>query len=229
MRIGFISGTSIARSALFDHWAIEQVTSAWGTVSVRSGGGHCLVNRHGFGRPVPPHSINHRANLQAMKDLGVEAIISLQSVGSLKPDLPPGTLISCDDYVSFAPITFSDDEATAFAPQVSNNLIPRIVQVSDEPIRTGKVYIQTRGPRFETRAEVRMLQAWGDVVGMTMAHEADLANELGIPYNSLCMIDNYAHGLGEGTLSAEAFHRQVAGNLKKVETLFGCLLETFGG
>ena len=187
------------------------------------------MNRHGFATPVPPHAINHRSNLAAFKVLGVDAIISLQSVGSLKADLPPGTLISCDDYVSFAPITFSDDRATAFAPQVPNNLIPRIVKASAEPIRTGKVYIQTRGPRFETRAEVRILQAWGDVVGMTMAHEADLANELGIPYNSLCMIDNFAHGLGGEPLSAEAFHRQVAGNLAKVETLFRDLLDASGG
>ena len=229
MKIGFLSGTSIARSSLFDGWTMKRVDTSHGAVSVRSGSRHHLINRHGFATPVPPHAINHRSNLAAFKVLGVDAIISLQSVGSLKADLPPGTLISCDDYVSFAPITFSDDRATAFAPQVPNNLIPRIVKASAEPIRTGKVYIQTRGPRFETRAEVRILQAWGDVVGMTMAHEADLANELGIPYNSLCMIDNFAHGLGGEPLSAEAFHRQVAGNLAKVETLFRDLLDAFGG
>lgn len=225
MKIGFISGTSIARSDLFSAWDRQTIETAWGSVSVRSRGEHHLINRHGFENPVPPHAINYRANVQAMSDLGVEALISLQSVGSLKKDLPPGTLISCDDYVSFAPITFHDDRATAFAPRVANNLVPRILEAYDGEIRTGKTYIQTRGPRFETRAEVRILKDWGDVVGMTMAHEADLANELGLPYNSLCMIDNYAHGLGEVALSEEVFHQVVAVNLAKVESLFSCMLD----
>lgn len=225
MRVGFISGTSIARSNLFDGWMTERVETRYGPVSVKVKDDHHLINRHGFEAPVPPHSINYRANLQSMKDLGVEAIVSLQSVGSLKRDLPPGTMISCDDYVSFAPITFSDDRATAFAPNVSNNLVPRIIDAFDRKILTGKVYIQTRGPRFETKAEVRILEPWGDVVGMTMAHEADLANELGIPYNSLCMIDNYAHGLEGEALSEAAFHRLVAVNLEEVQALFRCMLK----
>ncbi len=224
MKIGFISGTSIARSGLFEAWERRLIETPWGPVSIRSCRDHHLINRHGFEAPVPPHAVNYRANIQAMKDIGVEALVSLQSVGSLQHDLPPGTLISCDDYVSFSPITFHDDRATAFAPQVTNNLIPRIVEAYEGEIETGKVYIQTRGPRFETRAEVRILKNWGDVVGMTMAHEADLANELGLPYNSLCMIDNYAHGLGEEPLSPEAFHKVVAENLGKVERLFSCLL-----
>lgn len=225
MKIGFISGTSIARSKLFETWNRQTIETAWGSVSVRSQGAFYLINRHGFEAPVPPHAINYRANIQAMSDLGVDALISLQSVGSLQKDLPPGTLISCDDYVSFAPITFHDDRATAFAPQVANNLIPQIVEAYDGEIQTGKIYIQTRGPRFETRAEVRILKGWGDVVGMTMAHEADLANELGLPYNSLCMIDNYAHGLGEEALSPEVFHQVVAVNLAKVESLFASMLD----
>lgn len=224
MKIGFISGTSISRSNLFEAWDRHMLETAWGPVSVRSSGGNHLINRHGFEAPVPPHSINYRANIQAMLDLGVDALVSLQSVGSLKHDLPPGTLISCEDYVSFAPITFHDDRATAYAPHVANNLIPRIVEAFEGEIQTGKVYIQTRGPRFETRAEVRILRDWGDVVGMTMAHEADLANELSLPYNSLCMIDNYAHGLGEDALSEEAFHQVVAANLGRVEQLFSCML-----
>lgn len=225
MRVGFISGTSISRSTLFDQWTFERVETPYGAVSVKSRGDHYLINRHGFETPVPPHSINHRANLRVMMDLGVEAIVSLQSVGSLKRDLPPGTLVSCDDYVSFAPMTFLDDRASAFAPNVPNNLIPRIKDAFDHEILSGKVYIQTRGPRFETKAEVRILEPWGDVVGMTMAHEADLANELGIPYNSLCMIDNFAHGLAGDALSEKAFHRLVAANLEKVQALFRCMLE----
>jgi len=225
MRVGFISGTSISRSTLFDQWTFERVETPYGPVSVKSRGDHYLINRHGFEAPVPPHSINHRANLQVMMDLGVEAIVSLQSVGSLKRDLPPGTLVSCDDYVSFAPMTFLDDRASAFAPNVPNNLVPRIKDACDQEILPGKVYIQTRGPRFETKAEVRILEPWGDVVGMTMAHEADLANELAIPYNSLCMIDNFAHGLAGDALSEEAFHRLVAANLEKVQALFRFMLE----
>jgi 5'-methylthioadenosine phosphorylase len=225
MRVGFVSGTSIVRSSLFDDWTQVPVETRYGSVSVKTKGDHYLINRHGFNAPVPPHLINHRSNLQSMKDLGVEAIVSLQSVGSLKRDLPPGTVVSCDDYVSFAPATLSDDRVTAIAPNVPNNLIPRIADAFSGGILTGKIYIQTRGPRFETKAEVRILESWGDVVGMTMAHEADLANELDIPYNSLCMIDNYAHGIDDEVLSEEAFHRLVASNMGKVEGLFRCILE----
>jgi 5'-methylthioadenosine phosphorylase len=227
MRIAFIAGTSIAQSSLFDDWAYETIETAYGSVQLKKKGDLILLNRHNFENPVPPHSINYRANIRALKDSGIESVISLNSVGSLKEGLPPGTIVSCDDYVSFAPYTFHDNELSGQAPVIANNLIPEIAAASDYSIEMGKVYVQTRGPRFETKAEVRIIKEWGDVVGMTLAGEADLCQELDIAYNSICMIDNYAHGLMEQELSYEKFRTLVKENQEKVNRFFGQILSLY--
>ena len=94
MKVAFISGTSIARSNLFDGWQEETITTPHGMVVVRTRGDLVVLNRHGFGAPRPPHAINHRANIAALRAWGVEEAVSLNSVGSLKSDLPPGSLVS---------------------------------------------------------------------------------------------------------------------------------------
>lgn len=224
MKVAFISGTSIARSNLFDKWTAETVRTEHGEAVVRTHGELVVLNRHGFGAPLPPHAINYRANIAALKALGVAEAVSLNSVGSLRVELPPGTFVSCDDYVSFAPRTFHDGSLNSMAPAVPNRLVAGLIEGFEEKVHTGKVYVQTLGPRFETRAEVRVLRTWGDVVGMTMANEADLCQEAGIGYNSLCMIDNFAHGLTDEVLSDEEFHRMVKVNQGRVNALVVHLL-----
>jgi 5'-methylthioadenosine phosphorylase len=120
--------------------------------------------------------------------------VSLNSVGSLKPELKPGTLVSCSDYVGLltGPATFFDTELRGGAPGIANNLIPLLAEklAPEFALQTGKIYVQTRGPRFETKAEIAIIRHWGDVVGMTAGQEADLATELGLSYNSIAMVDN---------------------------------------
>src|SRR5450432_2830097 len=99
MKVGFISGTSIVHSDLFASWEARTTTTPYGDVHYKRRGDHLILNRHGSGRPLPPHSINYRANIRALADLGFEEIVSLNSVGSLKAQLPPGSLVSCSDYV----------------------------------------------------------------------------------------------------------------------------------
>ena len=82
-----------------------------------------------------------------------------------------------------------------------------------------------RGPRFETKAEIRIVQAWGDVIGMTAAHEADLCTEAGLRYNSLALIDNYANGLGGTEIDFAKFKDLVKDNQAKVNRLFTRMLE----
>ncbi len=226
MKIAFLSGTSITKSSLFDGWHTEEVSTCFGRAILKRKGEHVLLNRHGPAY-LPPHAINHRANIQALVDLGYADIVSLNSVGSLQLELPPGTLLSCDDYVSFHPTSFSDTELRAQGPRIANNLIAKIATALPAPLPQGKVYVQTPGPRFETRAEVRILRSWGDVVGMTAAAEADLCGEAGLNYNSLCMVDNYANGIAGSTLSPEAFGELVRANQAKVDDLFRRLLELF--
>jgi 5'-methylthioadenosine phosphorylase len=232
MRVAFISGTSIVNSTLFSSWEVRQVETPYGRVAYKARGDHALINRHGYGFPLPPHSINYRANIRALADLGFKDIVSLNSVGSLKPEIPPGSIVSCSDYVCLqqGPATFFDTELKGGAPVIANNLIPLLVErlAPEFAIPTGKVYVQMRGPRFETKAEIRVVRAWGDVVGMTAAHEADLCSEAGLNYNSLALADNYANGL-EGTLIDFAtFKELVKSNQDKVNRLFTRMLEILG-
>jgi purine nucleoside phosphorylase len=226
MKIAFLSGTSIAKSTLFDDWTQRTVETRFGAAILREKGGRILLNRHGP-TYLPPHAINHRANIQALADRGVTDVVSLNSVGSLRLELPPGTVLSCSDYVSFHPVTFSDTELRAIGPEIANNLIPQIMAALPYAVPTGKVYVQTPGPRFETPAEVRIIRAWGDVAGMTAASEADLCKEIGINYNSLCIVDNFANGIGSTPISAESFRELVRANQEKVNDLFRRLLALF--
>jgi purine nucleoside phosphorylase len=229
VKVAFVSGTSIVNSTLFAAWENRTVETPYGRVAVKVRGEHALINRHGYGFPLPPHAINYRANIRALADLGYADIVSLNSVGSLRPELAPGTLVSCSDYVGLqqGPATYFDTELKGGAPGIANNLIPLLVgRLAPEfEIPTGKVYVQVRGPRFETKAEIRILRGWGDVIGMTAAHEADLCAELGLRYNSLALIDNYANGLEGTEIDFAKFKDLVKANQAKVNRLFVRMLE----
>jgi 5'-methylthioadenosine phosphorylase len=198
-------------------------------VTYKTHGDFALINRHGYGFPLPPHAINYRANIQALANLAFGDVVSLNSVGSLKKELPPGTFVSCSDYVCLqqGPMTFFDTELRGGAPGIANNLIPTLVaQLAPEfKIQTGKVYVQMRGPRFETKAEIRAIQSWGDVIGMTAAHEADLCTEAGLRYNSLALIDNYANGLEGTEIDFAKFKELVKDNQSRVNRLFERMLQ----
>ncbi len=229
MRVAFLSGTSIIASTLFAEWEVRTLETRFGPVTYRQHGEFVIINRHGAGVPLPPHAINHRANIRALAGLGYPDVVSLNSVGSLKPELPPGTLVSCGDYVGLqqGPATFFDTELKGGAPGFANNLIPLLVRklAPEFEIKTGRVYVQMRGPRFETRAEIRIIREWGDVVGMTAAHEADLCAEAGLRYNSLAIVDNYANGIEGAAIDFDKFKDLVKSNQGKVDRLFARMIE----
>lgn len=232
MKVAFVSGTSIVNSPLFSTWEVRTIANEYGEVSYKARGDFVLINRHGYGFPLPPHSINYRANVRALADLGYQDVVSLNSVGSLKANLPPGTLVSCSDYVGLqqGPQTFFDRELKGGAPVIANNLIPLLIEklAGEFTIQTGKTYVQMRGPRFETKAEIKIVQHWGDVIGMTAAHEADLCGEIGLRYNSLAIIDNYANGLEGTEIDFGKFKDLVRDNQAKVNRLFARMLEILG-
>lgn len=189
-----------------------------------------VLNRHGEGAaPLPPHRINFRANMAALAQLGFEDVVSFNSVGSLRPRLAPGTFVSCSDYVGLqqGPATYFDDELKGGAPGIANNLVARVLAglAPEFSIATGQTYVQMRGPRFETRAEIRIIRQWGDVVGMTLAHEADLCTELGLRYNSFGIVDNYANGLEGEAIDFVRFKARVLDNQERVNRFIARLLE----
>lgn len=219
-------------SDLFATWEVGKISTPHGEVTYKTMGDFTLINRHGYGFPLPPHAINYRANIQALASLGHRDVVSLNSVGSLKKDLPPGTFVSCGDYVGLqqGPATFFDTELRGGAPGIANNLIPllRARLAPEFVIHPDKVYVQMRGPRFETKAEIRIVQHWGDVIGMTAAHEADLCTEAGLNYNSLALIDNYANGLEGTAIDFAKFKELVKDNQTRVNRLFQRMLEILG-
>ncbi len=229
MKLAIVSGTSINRSQAFAGWESALVETPYGVVEARRRGELSALNRHGFEGALPPHAINYRANVAALEALGVEQVVTLSSVGSLDAKLGPGSLVSCSDYMSFAPLTYVDDRMSAFAPVIGNPLLETVAKAFGGPIHREKIYAQTRGPRFETRAEVRALRALGaDVVGMTFANEADLMLERGLAVTSFCMVDNFAHGVSEQELSMAAFEELVAGNQATVDAFLAALVGLFG-
>lgn len=153
-----------------------------------------ILLRHQQG--VPPHRINFRAHLAALALSGADHIIAIGSSGSLKPEIPPGSLVIPDDYISFAPVPSIHDHAIEHVrPVVSPALRERLESIVPDA-RKGGTYVQTPGPRIETVAEVQMLADIADIVGMTVASEATLAVELGMEFAAVCTVDNYANGLG---------------------------------
>jgi 5'-methylthioadenosine phosphorylase len=125
------------------------------------------------------------------------------------------------------PQTFFDDELKGGAPGIDNNLMPMLLaRLSPEfSISGGKVYVQMQGPRFETKAEIAIIRHWGDVVGMTAAHEADLCREIGLRYNSFAIVDNYANGLEGSSIDFAKFKDLVKENQARANRLFTRLLE----
>ena len=197
--LGIIGGTSLVFAKLP---SLEKnvLNTPFGNAELLCGD-IVMLMRHQNGRP--PHRINYRANLAALAIAGATRIVAFGSSGSLKPEIPPGSLLIPTDYISMTDIPSIHDNATVHVrPELSPDLGKELSRIVPSA-RSGGVYVQTRGPRIETAAEVTALATIADVVGMTLASEATLACELGMEFAALCTVDNYANGLGSEVLSYE--------------------------
>jgi 5'-methylthioadenosine phosphorylase len=197
--LGIIGGTSLVFAKLPP---LEKtiVNTPFGNAELLCGD-ILMLMRHQNG--LPPHRINYRANLAALAIAGADRIIAFGSSGSLKSEIPPGSLLIPTDYISMTDIPSIHDHATVHVrPELSPDLGKKLSRIVPSA-RTGGVYVQTRGPRIETVAEVTALAKIADVVGMTLASEATLACELGMEFAALCTVDNYANGLGSEVVSYE--------------------------
>ena len=195
--LGIIGGTSLLFSEL-PELEPETVATPYGEAELLCGD-IVILMRHQRGRP--PHRINFRANLSAMAIAGVDRIVAFGSSGSLKKSIPPGTMMIPTDYISLTDIPSIHDHGIEHVrPELPRALAEKLSAAVPEA-RLGGVYVQTRGPRIETVAEVAALAGIADVVGMTVASEATLACELRMDFAALCTIDNYANGLGTEVLT----------------------------
>ena len=158
-----------------------------------------FIPRHGK-KHVPAHKVNYHANIDAMKKAGVEAILAINTVGSMRENIEIGSFFIPDDFIDLTgrKSTFFDEEAVHV--DMSNAFCPTLRKILlQEAKKKGKVhegtYIVTNGPRLETKAEIKMFKNFADVVGMTLSPEVILAREAGICYASICLVSNYAAGL----------------------------------
>jgi len=160
-----------------------------------------FLPRHGRGHRVSPSDINYRANIHAMKQLGVDCIVSVSAVGSMREHLPPGHLVMVDQFVDRTVgrhRTFFDDGIAAhvpFADPVSGVLQHALYEsamAQDIPAQLGGTYICIEGPQFSTRAESRIFRSWDvDVIGMTNLPEARLAREAELPYATMALVTDF--------------------------------------
>ena len=195
--LGIIGGTSLLFSTL-PPLEKQVVSTPFGTAEILRGD-IVMLMRHQNG--LPPHRINHRANLAALAISGVDRIIAFGSSGSLNLKIEPGSLLIPTDYISLNDIpSIHDHSIEHVRPELSKDLSDQLSALIPSA-RLGGVYVQTRGPRIETMSEVQALARIADVVGMTLASEATLACELGMAFAALCTVDNYANGLGGAVLT----------------------------
>lgn len=217
--IGIIGGSGVYEiTQKADSCTKKLVHTDYGDVEVSMleifGKNVAFIPRHAAGHSIPPHKINFRANIDALKNVGVTKIIATNSVGSMNEEMPPGSFVIPDDFLDFSQDrvkTFYEDKVVhidvteAYCPSL------RDVLAQSGDVILGGTYVCTEGPRFETPAEIKMFKMLGgDLVGMTGVPEVTLAREREICYNSICIVSNYASGISPDELTIDEVFEMVA-------------------
>jgi 5'-methylthioadenosine phosphorylase len=218
--LGLIGGTSLLFSKL-PPLEKRRVATPFGSADLLCGK-IVMLMRHQDG--LPPHRINYRAGLSALAIAGADRIVAFGSTGSLKPGIPPGSIVIPTDYISITDIPSIHDHAIVHvSPKISPELTNALARVVPEA-RLGGVYVQTRGPRIETVAEVSALAGFADIVGMTLASEATLACELSMDFAALCTVDNYANGLATQEVTYEHIVETSRLNRERTESIMNAII-----
>ena len=221
--LGIIGGTALLQAQL-PPLEREEIATPFGKAEIYIGD-IAILKRHQH--QTPPHKINYRANLAAMKIAGVDQLIIIGSVGSMKEELTPGSIVLVSDIFSTWDIpTLHEHDIFHVSPMIDQDILISLEEIIPDAKRG--VYFQTTGPRFETASEIAHFAEHTDVVGMTAASELTLANELGIRCAALCTVDNYANGIGgEGAPDYEEIIKIAKQNGEKVTALIKGIVEKF--
>jgi len=177
-RVGVISGAFVMeKSDLIRQGGKRRIRNQYGDALVVENDRIVFILRHGDDPDdyILPHRINHHANLQALQDLGVTCVIGINSTGSLKTNLRPGMIVIPDDFITLAATpSIYHNKAVHITPSLNEAVRQKLITAAHDcnldVVETG-TYWQVAGPRLETRAEIRMMSHFADIVGMTMAHE----------------------------------------------------------
>jgi len=188
------------------------------------------LQRHGEERTIPPHIINHKANIHALDSLGLKKVIGINSVGALKKEMVIPSIVLPQDYINLDPVTFYDDKIRHIIPGLSEELRNGLLESAKDlgvGLISKGVYLQSKGPRLETKAEIRMMSKWADVVGMCAGSEATLTKELGIAFCFLCSVDNYANGLSEDVVSYQEIVDTSRQNTSRINDIILNFVDTY--
>jgi 5'-methylthioadenosine phosphorylase len=205
-----------------------------GEVTVLVGDGYVLLQRHGLDDYRTAARIEHRANLAAVDALGCDRILAIGSVGGLRPELGVGTFVCPDDFIALQlGLSFSAQRGGERIPGFDRGWREQVLagwrRHGEVGLRDGGTYWQAIGPRFETAAEIRLIAAHADVVGMTIASECVLAGELEIPYAAICVVDNLANGVRDEPLTVTEFEAGKAANRAQLLAGLGGLVAELAG
>jgi len=227
--IGIIGGSGIYR--FFETEQERIVKTRYGEVKINTmsykGKEIVFLARHGEKHTVPPHKINYRANIIALKSIGVERIIATTAVGSMNSEFKPKSLVLLKQFIDFTKkreYTLYDDKVVHI--DLSEPYCPELREIvkktaGEEKITLHEgVYICTEGPRFETPAEINMFRKiGGDVVSMTNVPEVIFAREAEICYCTIAMVTNMAAGITKKKLTHTEVKEIMNGNIEKVRRL----------
>lgn len=230
--LGIIGGTGIYET--FETVERIEIDTPYGkpsdTITICKVGGKkvAFLPRHGERHEIPPHKVNYRANIWALKHVGVERIIAPHAVGSLKEEYIPGTLVFPDQFIDFTKkreYTFYDGRqvihistAEPFCPELRNILIQTAKELNINH-QEKATYVCIEGPRFSTKAESHMFRQFADIIGMTIVPEAQLARELEMCYASISMVTDYDVWKEQEEVSAELVIQRMKDNLDKTKKI----------
>lgn len=200
-----------------------------------------FLARHGQGHRLPPHRVNYRANLWALRSVGVRQVIAPCAVGSLKPEIGPGAMLVPDQVVDRTwgrEHTFYDVEGPVVHVEFADPFCPtgraaavRAARSSDVPVTDGGTLVVVNGPRFSTRAESHMHQQAGwSIVGMTAMPEAGLARELAVCFTTVALVTDHDAGVdGGAAVTHEAVLAAFARNVDRLKGVVADVVRSLPG
>jgi len=209
-RLALIGGHSILGTEPGVGFERRRVETSVGPVELYERGETLLMQRHGLDRYTTAARLDHARNLRALDALDCDRILAVASVGGLRPEHAVGTFLCPDDFIALQlGLSLHDDHGGERIPGFDADWRALVMDVwsrkAEPELVDGGVYWQAIGPRFETPAEIRLIATHADVIGMTVASECIIAGELGIPYATVCVVDNLANGIAAEPLSVAGF------------------------
>lgn len=243
VRFGLIGGTGIDEMDCFAGGRRHTIVSRYGTADVIEAmfGSRSIVfvPRHGIDHSAPPGAINYRAQIAALRKVGVDAVFGVCAVGSLKADLLPGSFVVLSDFIDLTKRridTFFDsdtgpvvhtDFTQPYCPHASLALLQGC-RSSMGNYREQGIYVGVEGPRYETPAEIRLYASWGaDVIGMTNVPEVILAKEAGLCYGAVGIVTNLACGIGNANLSHDEVRAEIAESINRLQGVLLKAMDNF--